>query len=92
MADESEFQEHKEDFLDAAAELGLRLDDADVEKHLRRTQARAQEHEVPMGSIERENLRRALTDPIPPENDPDSSAARRSLARFRARLRGIWRR
>ena len=68
MTDDQEFQQHKRDFLAAAAKLGLDLPDADVEEKLRNTQARAQEHDLPMGEIERQNLRSALSEPTPPEH------------------------
>jgi hypothetical protein len=69
VTDEQEFQEHKRDFLAAAGELGLALSGSEVEEKLRNVQARAQEHDVSMREIERQNLRRIVSEPVPPENE-----------------------
>jgi hypothetical protein len=69
VTDEQEFQEHKRDFLAAAGELGLALSGSEVEEKLRNVQARAHEHDVSMREIERQNLRRILSEPVPPENE-----------------------
>jgi hypothetical protein len=47
----------------------LNASDVLAVSQLRNIQARAQEHDVSMGEIERENLRRVLSEPIPPEYD-----------------------
>jgi hypothetical protein len=60
MVDEHEFQARKRELQETAAELGLRLSDAQVETRLRRVQARAQEHDVSMAEIQRDDLRRML--------------------------------
>lgn len=65
MNDELAYQRHKQQYLEALHELGLQLSDAEVEEKLRRTQARAQEHDVPMFEIANWNLRRALAEPRP---------------------------
>ena len=69
MNGERDYQRHKQDYLNALKELGLELPDAEFEERLRRTQARAQEHDVPMFEITKRNLRRALAEPLPGDED-----------------------
>jgi len=69
MNDERDYQRHKREYLDALKGLGLELSDAEVEVKLRRTQACAQEHDVPMFEIVKRNLRRALREPLVEDGD-----------------------
>jgi hypothetical protein len=69
VADEREFRQHKQDFMEAAKELGLTIPEPQAEEKMRNLQARAQEHGVSMSAIERSNLRRALREPDMGEDD-----------------------